>query len=128
MFGFGWNGLQHLIFLDASFQLTLCWLDSMASSRSRLRLCFSVRGRGEEFDWDEEDDEDFDGLLEKSLSSPLPASLKLGKQPALHILNDTLHKGTNTQNHSRYVKVGCWYRELANNLATHEISFICDDS
>ena len=47
VFCLGWN---NDFFPGASLGLTLCRPDSMASSRSRLRLCFSARGRGEGFD------------------------------------------------------------------------------
>lgn len=62
----------------------------MASSRCRLRLCFSAWVRGEEFG--EEEDEGFGWLLEQSLTAPLPASVKLRTRPVLIILNQTLYK------------------------------------
>lgn len=69
------------------FLLTLRWLDSIAFSRSRRRLCFSAWGRGMECGRAEEEGGGLGGLLEHSLTAPLAASL--GTRHALHILNDS---------------------------------------
>lgn len=106
-----WNSLQHLLFPNASFLLTLCLLVSIASSRSRLRLCFSAWGRGEDFG---RDAEGFGGLLEQSLAAPLPASLKLRTRPTLSIFKITL---------SSHEKVDSWFRE-----AKQWNTFICNES
>lgn len=76
-----------LFLFYAYFLLTLRWLDSIAFSLSRLRLCFSAWGRGTECDWAEEEAGGLCGLLEHSLTAPLAASL--GSRHALHILNDS---------------------------------------
>lgn len=73
-----------------SFLLTLRGLESMACSRSRLRLCFSAWVREGEFG--EEEDEGFAWSLEQSLTAPLPGRLKLRTRPALIILHSTVHK------------------------------------
>lgn len=83
------------------FPLTLHPLESIASSRIRLRLSFSAWGRGKDFNCDE-NVKDCGALLERSLKAPLPTGCRACL--ALHILN-TLP--TKTKTALCHVNVGC---------------------
>lgn len=72
--------------------LTLHWLESIASSRPRLRLNFSALGRVEFFDRGNDEDEWFSVLLEQSLNALIPG--KCVARLALHILNNVLRNRT----------------------------------
>lgn len=73
--------------------LTLHPLESIASSRTRLRFCFSAWGRDKDFNCDE-NVKCCGALLEQSLTAPLPAGCRAWL--ALHILN-TLPNKTKTE-------------------------------
>lgn len=88
--------LWGLFYYKTAIPLTLHRLESIASSRIRLRFCFSAWGRDKDFNWDE--NVKFCGaLLEQSLTAPLPAGCRA--RLAFHILNNTLHNKSKTESY-----------------------------